>query len=141
MKEILLKELVTQAKEAIKPIQHSKSTVYQYGLAWDELIHFFESNGQSFFSEELANCFVQESKDDLEKGGIKNWRYKLRRLSVLILLEVLETGSYSWKLHFSDANAALSFDMKQLPNMREDLFVPGKVMVLVVFMKDLPGSF
>lgn len=109
-----MKELVTKAKEAIKPIQHSKSTVYQYGLAWDELIHFFESNGQSFFSEELANRFVQESKDDLEKGGIKNWRYKLRRLSVLILLEVLETGSYSWKLHFLDANAALSFDMKQL---------------------------
>ena len=33
MKEILLTELITQSKEAIKPIQHSASTVYQYGLA------------------------------------------------------------------------------------------------------------
>ncbi|MDQ0220691.1 hypothetical protein [Peribacillus cavernae] len=68
MKEILPKELVTRAQEAIKPIQHSASTVYQYGLAWDELIHFFESNGQLYFSEELANRFVQESKDGLDKG-------------------------------------------------------------------------
>ncbi|GGE53490.1 hypothetical protein GCM10011391_35430 [Pullulanibacillus camelliae] len=114
MKEILLTELVAQAKEAIKPIQHSASTVYQYGLAWDELINFFESNGQSYFSRELANRFVRESKDSLYKGLIKNWRYKLRRLSVLILLEVVETGSYSWKLHYSNANATLSIDMKRL---------------------------
>jgi site-specific recombinase XerD len=114
MKEILLTELVTIAKEAIKPIQHSASTDYQYGLAWDELIHFFESNGQLYFSEELANRFVQESKDYLNKGLIKNWRYKLRRLSVLILLEVLETGSYRWKFHFADANSTLSPEMKQL---------------------------
>lgn len=114
MKEILLSDLVTQAKEAIKPIQHSASTVYQYGLAWDELTHFFESNGQLYFSEELANRFMQEAKDGLDKGLIKNWRYKLRRISVQILLEVLETGSYSWKVHFPDANNALSGEMKQL---------------------------
>lgn len=114
MKEILLTELVSRAEEAIKPIQHSASTVYQYGLAWNELILYFESNGQLYFSKELANRFVHESKDGLDKGLIKNWRYKLRRLSVLILLEVLETGSYSWKLHFADANGPLSNEMKQL---------------------------
>ncbi|WP_209125844.1 tyrosine-type recombinase/integrase [Alkalihalobacillus sp. BA299] len=114
MEKILLTELVTQAKKAIKPIQHSASTVYQYGLAWDELIYFFESKGRLYFSKELANRFMQESKDDLDKGLIKNWRYKLRRLSVLILLEVLETGSYSWKLHFEEPNGPLSNEMKQL---------------------------
>ncbi|MCF1586430.1 site-specific integrase [Tetragenococcus koreensis] len=114
MKEILLTELINEAKEAIKPIRHSKSTVYQYGLAWDELSHFFESNGQTFFTKELATMFVHQSKADFEKGRIKYWRFKLRRLSVLILIEVLETGSYSWKLHFPDANAELSIEMKQL---------------------------
>ncbi|KGA96352.1 hypothetical protein AJ85_12325 [Alkalihalobacillus alcalophilus ATCC 27647 = CGMCC 1.3604] len=116
MKEILLTELVTQAREAIKPIQHSASTVYQYGLAWNELIHFFESNGRLYFSKELANRFVQEAKDELDKGLIKEWRYKLKRLSVLILLEVLETGSYSWKTHWADANGILPVEMKQLHN-------------------------
>lgn len=116
MKEILLTKLVTQAKEAIKPIQHSASTVYQYGLAWNELIQFYESKDKINFSKELANLFVQESKDELEKGLIKEWRYKLRRLSVLILLEVFETGSYSWKCHWSDANGILSEEMKKQHN-------------------------
>lgn len=127
MKEILLTELVTQAKEAIKPIQHSASTVYQYGMAWNELIHFFESNGRLYFSNELANRFVQEAKDELDKGLIKEWRYKLKRLSVLILHEVFETGSYSWKFHCADANGILSDEMKQLHNnYSEALIRSGK---------------
>lgn len=116
MKEILLTELVTQAKKAIKPIRHSPSTVYQYSLAWNELIEFCESKGKIYFSKELANHFVLETKDELEKGLIKEWRYKLRRLSVLILIEVFETGSYSWKCHWSDANGILSEEMKQQHN-------------------------
>lgn len=127
MKEILLTELITQAKEAIKPIQHSESTVYQYGLAWDELIHFFETKGRLHFSKELANRFVQEAKDELEKGMIKEWRYKLRRLSILILIEVFDTGSYSWRLHFADANSILTDEMKQLHNKyAEGLIRSGK---------------
>lgn len=116
MNEILLTELVTQAKEAIKPLQHSASTVYQYGMAWNELIQFYESKDKIYFSKELANRFVQETKDELEKGLIKEWRYKIRRLSVLVLLEVFETGSYSWKCHWSDANGILTEEMKQQHN-------------------------
>src|SRR5699024_11408436 len=108
MKEILLTELINKAKVAIKPIQHRPSTVYQYGLAWKELVRYFESNGQSYFSTELANRFVQESKDSFDKGLIKNWRHKLRRLSVLILFEVLETGSYSWKFHLDRKSTRLN---------------------------------
>jgi len=127
MKEILLTELINKAKVAIKPIQHRPSTVYQYGLAWKELVRYFESNGQSYFSTELANRFVQESKDSFDKGLIKNWRHKLRRLSVLILFEVLETGSYSWKFHFADANGPLPIEMKQLhANYVDELIRSGK---------------
>ncbi|WP_407272970.1 tyrosine-type recombinase/integrase [Radiobacillus sp. PE A8.2] len=127
MKDILLTELITQAKEAIKPIQHSASTVYQYGLAWNELIHFFESKGRLYFSKEVANRFMQEAKDELDKRLIKEWRYKLRRLSVLILLEVLETGRYSWKVHCAEANGILSDEMKQLHNdYAEALIRSGK---------------
>jgi len=116
MKKILLTDLVLESKEAIKPIQHSASTVYQYGLAWDELIYFFKSHGQTYFSKELAIRFVQDSKAELDQGFIKEWRHKLRRLSVQILIEVLETGSYLWKFHHKDANSSLTNEMKQLHN-------------------------
>ena len=116
MKKILLTDLVLESKEAIKPIQHSASTVYQYGLAWDELIYFFKSHGQTYFSKELAIRFVRNSKAELDQGFIKEWRYKLRRLSVQILIEVLETGSYHWKFHHKDANSSLSSEIKLLHN-------------------------
>lgn len=114
MKVTLLTELIVQAEEAIKPIQHSSSTVYQYGLAWNELVLFFELHNCSYFSGDLAHQFVQESKEDYDKGLIKEWRYKLRRRSVHILLEVYETGNYSWKVQSRDADGALSNEMKQL---------------------------
>ena len=127
MKEILLTDLVLESKEAIKPIQHSASTVYQYGLAWDELIYFFKTHGQTYFSKELAIRFVQDSKAELDQGFIKEWRHKLRRLSVQILIEVLETGSYHWKFHHKDANSSLTNEMKQLHNAYSaELTVAGK---------------
>lgn len=142
MREVLVTELIVEAREAIKPIRHSKSTVYQYGLAWAELVNFFESHGQSYFSEELANRFVQESKDGLDKGLIKTWRYKLRRLSVLILLEVLKTGCYNWKLHYTDANEILSFDMKQIHfKFAETLIWSGKGEGTCRFYKILARQF
>ena len=127
MKKILLTDLVLESKEAIKPIQYSASTVYQYGLAWDELIYFFKSHGQMYFSKELAIRFVQDSKAELDQGFIKEWRYKLRRLSVQILIEVLETGSYLWKFHHKDANSSLTNQMKLLHNAYlAELTVAGK---------------
>ena len=116
MKKILLTDLVLESKKAIKPIQYSASTVYQYGLAWDELICFFKSYGQTYFSRELAIKFVQDSKAGLDQGLMKEWRYKLRRLSVQILVEVLETGGYLWKYHHKDANSSLISEMKLLHN-------------------------
>ena len=123
MKKILLTDLITQTREAIKPIQHSKSTVYQYGLAWGELSQSFESHGQMYFSVELAKRFVQESIAKHEDGTLKEWRFKLRRLSVAMLLEVYETGGYIWKLHIKDPNASLSMEMRTIYSTFQDSLV------------------
>src|SRR5699024_3219785 len=102
-------------------------TVYQYGLAWDELIQFFESNGVLNFSATLANRFIQESERDLESGRIKIWRHKLRRRSTRMLIEVFETEGYSWKAHGEEANRFLSAEMKLLhAKYAENLLRSGK---------------
>ncbi len=123
MKKILLTDLIAQTREAIKPVQHSKSTVYQYGLAWDELSQFFKSHRQLYFSVELAKGFVQESKAKLEDGTLKEWRFKLRRLSVAILIEVYETGGYIWRLHTKDPNGSLSLEKRTIYTTFQDSLV------------------
>jgi hypothetical protein len=112
--EILLTELISKAREAIAPLGHSQSTVYQYGLAWHELIQYFESNSQNFFLEELANQFVKQAQEQLEEGTLKMWRFKLYRIAVAILIEVYHTGRYEWQLHHVDPNAYLSAEHKRI---------------------------
>jgi hypothetical protein len=71
MDNILLTEVIAQAKVAIAPIGHSQSTIYQYGLAWRELLQYFEVNNQIYFSEELTHQFVMRTREQFEKGLLK----------------------------------------------------------------------
>ena len=114
MKTPLLSELIKQTKNTIQPFNHSQSTLYQYDLAWKELEAYFQENGQALFAEQLAQQFVIRSKDAFEKGRIKLWRYKLRRLAVRMLNEVNEKGSYIWSCHVNDPDELLSEAMVKL---------------------------
>ena len=114
MQKLLLSELINQTKDTIQPLNHSKSTLYQYDLAWKELSAYFRENGHVLFAEPLAQQFVSLSKDALDNGRIKLWRYKLRRLAVHILIEVNQKGSYTWSCHGKDPNKFLSSTMVKL---------------------------
>jgi len=114
VEKILLVDLIGKAKKAIAPLGHSKSTVYQYGLSWDELALFFNQNNQETFSEALAHQFVEQTTDDFKKGRLKAWRFKLYRLATNILLEVYQTGGYKWKQHCADPNTHLLTAHKKL---------------------------
>lgn len=114
METILLVALIDKAKKAIAPLGHSRSTVYQYGLAWDKLTLFFNQNNQEIFSETLAHQFIEQTTDDFKRRRLKTWKFKLYRLSTNILLEVYQTGGYKWKLHCVDPNTHLSTAHKKL---------------------------
>ena len=102
MGEILLTELVARTKESIRPLEHSRSTLYQYGLAWGELTSYFIEKNQVLFSKQMAEQFVFESKEQLEVGTIKRWRYKLIRQTVYMLIEVYEKDQFTWNCHKYD---------------------------------------
>jgi integrase len=114
MQKLLLSELINQTKDTIRPLDHSKSTLYQYDLAWKELSSYFRENGHVLFAEPLAQQFVIRSRVALENGRIKPWRYKLRRLAIQMLIEVNDKGTYTWRYHEKDPNEMLSGDMVKL---------------------------
>jgi site-specific recombinase XerD len=114
MQKLLLSELIIQTKDTIQPLNHSKSTLYQYDLAWKELSAYFRENGHVLFAESLAQEFIIRSRVALENGSIKPWRYKLRRLAVHMLIEVNEKESYAWRHHGKDPNELLSSSMIKL---------------------------
>ena len=108
MDEILLSELIELTKESICSLEHSRSMLYQYGLAWGELTSYFIEKNQFLFSKQLAEQFVFESKEQLEVGTIKRWRFKLIRLSVHMLIEVYENKQFTWKYPKYDPPTYLS---------------------------------
>ncbi len=114
MQKLLLSELIHRTKDTIQPLNHSKSTLYQYDLAWKELSAYFRENGHVLFTEPLAQQFVINSKAAFENGRIKLWRYKLRRLAVHILNEVNQKGCYTWSYHGKDPDQFLSSTMVKL---------------------------
>jgi site-specific recombinase XerD len=102
MGEISLSELIEQTEESIRSFEHSQSTVYQYQMAWRALTDYFIEHNQVMFSKPLAEQYVLASKTKLNTGAIKKWRYKLNRLTVLMLIERYEYGHVTWKHHKDD---------------------------------------
>ena len=112
MDKILLTDLIANARQAIAPLGHSQSTLYQYGLAWNELAAHFKRNNQNLFSEDLAHQFVKQAREKFETGKLKLWKFKLYRLASAILIEVYQTGGYKWQQHNKDRNEHLTAQHK-----------------------------
>ena len=116
MNEILLTELIAKTKLAVTPLRYSQSTLHQYGLAWNDLLQYFEANGVDFFSEDLAKQFVEQSRQQLGTGSLKMWHFRLYRRSIEMLIEVSNTGKYTWQVYRSDPNASMSIKFKTIHN-------------------------
>jgi site-specific recombinase XerD len=107
MGEILLSELIVRTEEAIRPLEHSQTTLYQYQFGWRELSKFFIEQDQELFSKLLAEQYVHETKAKLDAGAIKKWRYKLIRRTARMLIGCYEDGYFTWKYYKDDPSASL----------------------------------
>ena len=96
MRDLLLSELIEQTTDAIRSFRHSRSTDYQYQMAWGALSTYFLEHHQVWFSKQLAQEYVLDQKVKLNAGMIRKWRYKLDRIAIRMLIEFSEQGSLTW---------------------------------------------
>lgn len=96
MHDLLLSELIEQTTAAVRSFQHSPSTDYQYQMAWRALTVYFLEHHQVLFSKQLAQQYVLEQKAKFDAGTLREWRYKLDRITVRWLVEFSEQGSLTW---------------------------------------------
>ncbi len=107
MGEISLSELILRTENSIRPLGHSQSTLYQYQMGWRELSDYFIRQDQVLFSKCLAEQYVLEVKAKLVAGDIKEWRFKLIRRTVQMLIGCYEDGFFTWKNRKDDLSARL----------------------------------
>lgn len=97
MRQLLLEELIAETKNAIRPMRHSQSTLWQYEYAWRELRKYFAERGVESFSVQLAEQFIMEVRKGYEDGTLKQWKFKLFRKAIALLTEYHELGNVVWK--------------------------------------------
>ncbi|MDO9529276.1 MAG: site-specific integrase [Syntrophales bacterium] len=96
MQERTLIDLIAKTKEAIKPFQHSPSTLWQYDYGWRGLCDYFAKHRTIHFSKELANQYVMKNRQQYERGAIAKWKFKLIRKTVDMLTQYNENGNVKW---------------------------------------------
>ncbi len=96
VEQLLLEDLIAQTREAIAPLQHSESTLWQYDYAWAQLSRYFSVHGADSFSIELADRYVGETRQKYEQGELKEWKFKLFRKATDVLTQFDENGCVRW---------------------------------------------
>lgn len=143
MDEISLSELIMQTEEAILPLNHSQSTLYQYRLGWRALSDYFIKHDQILFSKSLAEQYVRESKAKLNAGTMQMWRYKLIRRTVQMLIGCFEDGFFNWECHKDDLSARLHYTASifMLKEYLHDLQIKGKHDRTIQFYETIARQF
>lgn len=96
MQEISLVDLIAGTRESIKPFKHSKSTQWQFDYAWERLCDYFKKHETTYFSDELANQYVMESRQRYEIGALAAWKFKLIRKTVSMLMQYYKCDTVRW---------------------------------------------
>lgn len=93
--------LIRRAEKEMEYLQLSASTNWQYMQAWRELYIFLYLCGDTTFTRDTCNAFVNDTNQKKQNGSLHEWKRKIRCRSVCVLLEVAETGCFEWKLFLS----------------------------------------
>lgn len=93
--------LIRRAENEMDHLRLSASTRWQYMQAWRELYIFLYLQGDTDFTRARCNAFVEDTTRKHENGILHEWKRKIRRRAVCVLIEVADTGSFKWKLFLS----------------------------------------
>lgn len=93
--------LIRRAESEMTYLHLSASTRWQYMQAWRELYTFLYLSQSTVFTRESCNAFVEDTAQKHQNGSLNEWKRKIRRRSVFVLLEVADTGRFQWKRFIS----------------------------------------
>lgn len=93
--------LIRRAESEMIYLHLSASTSGQYMQAWRELYTFLYLRGDTTFTRESCNAFVEDTNQKHQDGSLHEWKRKILYRSVCVLLEVADTGRFEWKLFTS----------------------------------------
>ncbi|MCW3988069.1 MAG: tyrosine-type recombinase/integrase [Candidatus Bathyarchaeota archaeon] len=97
MKQISLRKIINIAMEAVASFGNKESVTRFYRQTYNRLIQYFSARNRTIFSVQLADDFVKECKQQLEKGICSICRFKYTRRAAQLLKDYYYTGNIVWK--------------------------------------------
>lgn len=91
-------EVIARADAAVTGLGHAPSTLWQYRWAWAQFESYCDREDVGEVTDEVVASFLRLVAQEHREGRIKEWKRKLLRRAVLVLSEVVSTGTYTWKV-------------------------------------------
>lgn len=105
--------VIAQTRNAITKLGLTVSTVGQYVRAWRLFMGFAVPRHGRSYCHAAADEFLDHVKERFNAGEIKEWKLKLYRRAAMVLKEVAESGSFTWR--------AFQFVRPRLPSEAEQI--------------------
>lgn len=93
--------LIRRAQREMDYLQLTASTNGQYMKAWRELYISMYLAGDTTFTRDKCNAFINDANQKHQDGTLHEWKRRIRRRAVCVLLEVADTGCFKWKQFMS----------------------------------------
>ncbi len=88
--------LIVFSEQLLKKLDLSASTVGQYRHAWLELRQYGLTHNRSYYEKDWVIQYIEHVTALYESGKMNKWKWKIRRKSASVLMDVAETGSFHW---------------------------------------------
>jgi len=107
--------IIVKTEIEMRYLQLTVSTVGQYKHSWSDIRRYFHNAGITVYDEALLKKYVQEINVLRDNGSMNEWKWKINRKAAYVLIEVANTGRFSWK----SINKGTSSDNPELENIRQ----------------------
>ena len=97
MKEILLADLIAEAKTVIQTFGYATSTLVFYNRHWRNLKNYFDKNRIKMFSVQMSDQFLKEHKRKMKAGKISASNYRSVKRAIHFIQDYYANGTTSWK--------------------------------------------
>lgn len=90
--------LIVKAGIEMKYLNLSDSTIGQYKHSWMDIRRYFNTASSHEYDETLMQDYLQEINTQRSNNSMKEWKWKIDRKAVHILMEVAGTGCFHWEI-------------------------------------------
>ena len=95
--DVCIDYIIVKSEIELRYLQLTSSTIGQYKNSWMDIRRYFYDSGTTGYDEALLLKYIHRNNILRNNGSIEEWKWKIKRKSAFVLIEVANSGSFRWK--------------------------------------------